>query len=156
MRTTYCILFISLASSTFISTCSVLFSINIYINGDLFYKHIFIMPKEQEPALVSESEYDGMSLGEAISISINDIRAGLLNVEKALLDLVDEDEITIERFTPCQNKSRFSKSNAFTSKRRRWSSPIRRPSCSSKSSLRWIFNWALKPIRWQKACSKSV
>ncbi len=40
-----------------------------------------------------------MSLGEAISISINDIRAGLLNVEKALLDLVDEDEITIERFT---------------------------------------------------------
>ena len=63
------------------------------------------MPKEQEPALVSESEYDGMSLGEAISISINDIRAGLLNVEKALLDLVDEDEITIERFTPCHELS---------------------------------------------------
>ena len=63
------------------------------------------MPKEQEPALVSESEYDGMSLGEAISISINDIRAGLLNVEKALLDLVDEDEITIERFTPCYELS---------------------------------------------------
>ena len=41
------------------------------------------MPKEQEPALVSESEYDGMSRGEALSISINDIRAGLLNVEKA-------------------------------------------------------------------------
>ncbi len=60
------------------------------------------MPKEQELALVSESEYDGMSLGEAISISINDIRAGLWNVEKALLlDLVDEDEITIERYTPC-------------------------------------------------------
>ena len=63
------------------------------------------MPKEQEPTLVSESEYDGMSLGEAISISINDIRAGLLNVEKALLDLVDEDEITIERFTPCHELS---------------------------------------------------
>ena len=63
------------------------------------------MPKEQEPALVSESEYDGMSLGEAISISINDIRAGLLNVEKALLDLVDEDEITIERYTPCHELS---------------------------------------------------
>ena len=63
------------------------------------------MPKEPEPALVSESEYDGMSLGEAISISINDIRAGLLNVEKALLDLVDEDEITIERFTPCYELS---------------------------------------------------
>jgi hypothetical protein len=63
------------------------------------------MPKEQEPCLVSESEYDGMSLGEAISISINDIRAGLLNVEKALLDLVDEDEITIERFTPCYELS---------------------------------------------------
>ena len=63
------------------------------------------MPKEQEPTLVSESEYDGMSLGEAISISINDIRAGLLNVEKALLDLVDEDEITIERFTPCHKLS---------------------------------------------------
>ena len=63
------------------------------------------MPKEQEPALVSESEYDGMSLGEAISISINDIRAGLLHVEKALLDLVDEDEITIERFTPCHELS---------------------------------------------------
>jgi hypothetical protein len=46
-----------------------------------------------------------MSLGEAISISINDIRAGLLNVEKALLDLVDEDEITIERFTPCYELS---------------------------------------------------
>jgi hypothetical protein len=28
------------------------------------------MPKDQELALVSESEYDGMSLGEAISISI--------------------------------------------------------------------------------------
>ena len=27
------------------------------------------MPKEQEPALVSESEYDGVSLGEAISMS---------------------------------------------------------------------------------------
>ena len=63
------------------------------------------MPKEQEPALVSESEYDGMSLGEAISISINDIRAGLLNVEKALLDLVDEDEITIEKYTPCHELS---------------------------------------------------
>jgi len=63
------------------------------------------MPKEQEPALVSESEYDGMSLGEAISLSINDIRAGLLNVEKALLDLVDEDEITIERYTPCHELS---------------------------------------------------
>ena len=63
------------------------------------------MPKEQEISLVSESEYDGMSLGEAISISINDIRAGLLNVEKALLDLVDEDEITIERFTPCYELS---------------------------------------------------
>ena len=63
------------------------------------------MPKEQEPALVSESEYDGMSLGEAISMSINDIRAGLLNVEKALLDLVDEDEITIERYTPCHELS---------------------------------------------------
>lgn len=63
------------------------------------------MPKEQEPCLVSESEYDGMSLGEAISLSINDIRAGLLNVEKALLDLVDEDEITIERFTPCYELS---------------------------------------------------
>jgi hypothetical protein len=63
------------------------------------------MPKEQEPSLVSESEYDGMSLGEAISISINDIRGGLLNVEKALLDLVDEDEITIERFTPCYELS---------------------------------------------------
>ena len=46
-----------------------------------------------------------MSLGEAISISINDIRGGLLNVEKALLDLVDEDEITIERFTPCYELS---------------------------------------------------
>ena len=57
------------------------------------------MPKEQEPALV------GMSLGEAISLSINDIRAGLLNVEKALLDLVDEDEITIERYTPCYELS---------------------------------------------------
>ena len=32
------------------------------------------MPKEQEPALVSESEYDGMSLGEEISISINEWR----------------------------------------------------------------------------------
>ena len=63
------------------------------------------MPKEQEISLVSESEYDGMSLGEAISISINDIRAGLLNVEKSLLDLVDEDEITIERFTPCYELS---------------------------------------------------
>ena len=63
------------------------------------------MPKEQEPVLVSESEYDGMSLGEAISLSINDIRAGLLNVEKALLDLVDEDEITIERYTPCHELS---------------------------------------------------
>ena len=63
------------------------------------------MPKEQEISLVSESEYDGMSLGEAISLSINDIRAGLLNVEKALLDLVDEDEITIERFTPCYELS---------------------------------------------------
>ena len=63
------------------------------------------MPKEQEPSLVSESEYDGMSLGEAISISINDIRGGLLNVEKALLDLVDEDEITIDRFTPCYELS---------------------------------------------------
>ena len=63
------------------------------------------MPKEQEISLVSESEYDGMSLGEAISISINDIRGGLLNVEKALLDLVDEDEITIERFTPCYDLS---------------------------------------------------
>jgi len=63
------------------------------------------MTKEQEPALVSESEYDGMSLGEAISISINDIRAGLLNVEKALLDLVDEDEITIEKYTPCHELS---------------------------------------------------
>ena len=63
------------------------------------------MPKEQEISLVSESEYDGMSLGEAISISINDIRGGLLNVEKALLDLVDEDEITIERFTPCHELS---------------------------------------------------
>ena len=63
------------------------------------------MPKEQEISLVSESEYDGMSLGEAISISINDIRGGLLNVEKALLDLVDEDEITIERFTPCYELS---------------------------------------------------
>ena len=63
------------------------------------------MPKEQEISLVSESEYDGMGLGEAISISINDIRAGLLNVEKALLDLVDEDEITIERFTPCYELS---------------------------------------------------
>ena len=63
------------------------------------------MPKEQEPALVSESEYDGMSLGEAISMSINDIRAGLLNVEKALLDLVDEDEITIEKYTPCHELS---------------------------------------------------
>ena len=54
------------------------------------------MPKEQEPKLVSESEYDGMSLGEAISISINYIRAGLLNVEKSLLDLVDMDEITVD------------------------------------------------------------
>ena len=63
------------------------------------------MPKEQEPALVSESEYDGMSLGEAISISINDIRAGLLNVEKSLLDLVDMDEITVERYTPCHELS---------------------------------------------------
>ena len=63
------------------------------------------MPKEQEPALVSESEYDGMSLGEAISISINDIRAGLLNVEKSLLDLVDMDEISVERYTPCHELS---------------------------------------------------
>ncbi len=63
------------------------------------------MPKEQEPTLVSEPEYDGMSLGEAISKSINDIRAGLLNVVKALLDLVDEDEITIERYTPCYELS---------------------------------------------------
>ena len=63
------------------------------------------MPKEQEPALVSESKYDGMSLGEAISISINDIRAGLLNVEKSLLDLVDMDEITVERYTPCHELS---------------------------------------------------
>ena len=63
------------------------------------------MPKEPEPALVSESEYDGMSLGEAISISINDIRAGLINVEKALLDLVDMDEITVERYTPCYELS---------------------------------------------------
>ena len=63
------------------------------------------MPKEQEPTLVSESEYDGMSLGEAISISINDIRAGLLNVEKSLLDLVDMDEITVERYTPCYELS---------------------------------------------------
>jgi hypothetical protein len=46
-----------------------------------------------------------MSLGEAISISINDSRGGLLNVEQALLDLVDEDEITIERFTPCYELS---------------------------------------------------
>ncbi len=73
--------------------------------GDLFYKHIVIIPNEPEPTLVSESEYDGMSLGEAISISINDIRAGLLNVEKAFLDLVDEDEITIERYTPCYELS---------------------------------------------------
>ena len=63
------------------------------------------MPKEQEIFLVSESEYDGMSLGEAISISINDIRAGLLNVEKSLLDLVDMDEITVERYTPCHELS---------------------------------------------------
>ena len=63
------------------------------------------MPKEPEPTLVSESEYDGMSLGEAISISINDIRAGLINVEKALLDLVDMDEITVERYTPCYELS---------------------------------------------------
>ena len=63
------------------------------------------MPKEQEPALVSESEYDGLSLGEAITISISDIRAGLLNVEKSLLDLVDMDEITVERYTPCYELS---------------------------------------------------
>ena len=63
------------------------------------------MAKEPEPTLVSESEYDGMSLGEAISISINDIRAGLINVEKALLDLVDEDEITVERYAPCYELS---------------------------------------------------
>jgi hypothetical protein len=63
------------------------------------------MPKEPEPTLVSESEYDDMSLGEAISISINDIRAGLINVEKALLDFVDMDEITVERYTPCYELS---------------------------------------------------
>ena len=33
------------------------------------------------------------------------IRAGLINVEKALLDLVDMDEITVERYTPCYELS---------------------------------------------------
>ena len=58
------------------------------------------MPKQEEK-LLSESEFDGMSMEEAIKGSIRDITSGLCNVEKALLDLIDMDVITMERFMPC-------------------------------------------------------
>lgn len=57
------------------------------------------MPK-QEDKLVSESEYEGESLEDAIRGSIRDIQQGLCNVEKSMLDLIAEDVITIERYTP--------------------------------------------------------
>lgn len=64
------------------------------------------MPKQQEDKLLSESEYgDGLSMEDAIKSSIRDIQAGLVNVEKALLDLIDEDVITMERFLPCYELS---------------------------------------------------
>lgn len=61
------------------------------------------MPKEEK--LVSESEYEGESLEDAIRASVRDIQEGLCNVEKAMLDLISEDVITIERFTPCYELS---------------------------------------------------
>ena len=57
------------------------------------------MPK-QEDKLLSESEYGDVSMEEAIRTSIRDISTGLVNVEKALLDLIDMDVITMERFMP--------------------------------------------------------
>lgn len=63
------------------------------------------MPKQQEDKLLSESEFGDMSMEDAIKSSIRDIQAGLVNVEKALLDLIDEDVITMERFLPCYELS---------------------------------------------------
>ncbi len=61
------------------------------------------MPKEEK--LVSESEYEGESLEDAIRASIRDIQEGLCNVEKSMIDLIGQDVITIERFTPCYELS---------------------------------------------------
>jgi len=60
-------------------------------------------PKEEK--LVSESEYEGESLEDAIRASIRDIQTGLINVEKSMIDLISEDVITIERYTPCYELS---------------------------------------------------
>lgn len=62
------------------------------------------MPK-QEDKLLSESEYGDMSMEEAIRGSIRDIQQGLINVEKSLLDLIEMDVITMERFMPCYELS---------------------------------------------------
>ena len=60
-------------------------------------------PKENK--FVSDSEHGDMPLDEAIRMSIRDIQTGLCNVEKSLLDLIGDDEITIERFSPCYELS---------------------------------------------------
>lgn len=62
------------------------------------------MPKNEDK-LLSESEYGDMSMDEAIRGSVRDITAGLINTEKALLDLIDMDVITMERFMPCYELS---------------------------------------------------
>ena len=59
------------------------------------------MPKQQEDKLVSESEHDGMSMEDAINGSCRDIQSGLCNIQKALLEMIDMDVITMERFMPC-------------------------------------------------------
>jgi hypothetical protein len=57
------------------------------------------MPKQDK--LLSESEFEGESLEDAIKASFRDISSGLCNVEKSLLDLIDMDIISIERFGSC-------------------------------------------------------
>ena len=59
-------------------------------------------PKEK---LMSESEFEGEDLGDAIRASCRDIQQGLCNVEKSLLDLIDNDVISLERFSSCYELS---------------------------------------------------
>lgn len=54
--------------------------------------------KEIEPDLVSESDYGGMPLDEAINGSIRDLQAALNNIQQGLLTIIDHDEINHDEY----------------------------------------------------------
>lgn len=54
--------------------------------------------KEIEPDLVSESDYGGIPLDQAINESIRDLQAALNNIQQGLITIIDHDEIDHDEY----------------------------------------------------------